>query len=295
MTDEPKRRLPRHQRVAESERPPMEFTERDGEILKMVNDCRILRSDQLERLFFQSRSTAQFRLSRLFHHEFLERHFLSVVSGGPASSLALYTLGKRGAQFLISRYGYERSQLRVFKRDTLGWHVVEHVLTINEVRVAVTVACREQGIELVEWRDETVFRAHPDYVELKDKRSRTRQKPVLPDGYFCLSTPKGTARFFLEVDRGTEALSKVAPQLQVYEAYTRSGQYQQRFQARSLRILIITTTLKRLDNLKAVARKVGGDRKYWFTTLEQITAEDVLTAPIWQQLDKCSSVRLIEV
>lgn len=294
MTDEPKRRLPRHQRVDESQRPSMEFTERDGEILKMVNDCRILRSDQLERLFFQSRSTAQFRLSRLFHHEFLERHFLSVVSGGPASSPALYTLGKRGAQLLISRYGYERSQLRVMKRDTLGWHVVEHVLTINEVRVAITVACREQGIELVEWRDETVFRAQPDYVELKDKRGRSRQKPVLPDGYFCLNTPKGKARFFLEVDRGTEALSKVAPQLQVYETYTSSGQYQQRFQARSLRILIVTTTLKRLDNLKAVTRKVGGDRKYWFTTLEQINPQTVLTAPIWQQLDSRSSLPLID-
>lgn len=282
MTHEPKRRLPRAQRVAESERPPMVLTDRDCDILKTINDCRILRSQQLESLFFQSRSTAQYRLSRLFHHEFLERHFLSVVSGAPAASPALYSLGKRGAHVLISRFGYDRNQLRLLKQEAIGWHLLEHVLTINDVRVAIMLACQLQGIELVEWQDETVFRAQPDYVELADKRGRKHKKPVLPDGYFCLNTPKGKARFFLEVDRGTEALSKVAPQLAVYEAYTSSGQYQERFQAKSLRILMVTTTPKRLHNLKAVARKVEGDRKYWFTTFDHITAQTVLTAPIWE-------------
>ncbi len=280
-----KRRLPRSQRVAEADRPNMVLTDRDCDILKLVNECRILRNSHIEALFFQSRSTAQFRLARLFHHEFLERHFLSVVSGGPASSPALYSLGKRGAHILITRLGYDRSHIHLVKNDAIGWHVLEHVLMINDVRVAIMQACRRQGITLMEWREENSFRAEPDYVEIKDKRNRTHKKPVLPDGYFCLDTPKGKARFFLELDRGTEVLSKVIPQLEVYEAYTASGQYQDRFHAKSLRILIVTTTPKRLENLKAVARKVEGDRKYWFTTFEQITPESVLTAPIWQQLD----------
>jgi hypothetical protein len=294
MTESKKRRLPRAKRVAEEDRPNMILTDRDCDILKLVNDCRILRNSHIEALFFQSRSTAQFRLSRLFHHEFLERHFLSVVTGGPASSPALYSLGKRGAYTLVSRFGYERDQIHRVKKEAIGWHVLEHVLMINDVRVAVMQACRQEGIDLLDWREENIFRAEPDYVEIKDKRERTHKKPVLPDGYFCLNTPKGKSRFFLELDRGTEVLSKVLPQLQVYEAYTVSGQYQTRFQAKSLRILIVTTTPKRLQSLKATARKVEGDRKYWFTTFDQIKSQTVLTAPIWQQLDSHTLHRLID-
>src|SRR5258708_25283628 len=94
-------RRPRHRRVVEEARPPMVLTARDREIIKAVNDHRALLQEHIQALFFQSRSTAQFRLQRLFQHEFLERHFLSVISGGPASSPAVYTLGKRGAQVLV--------------------------------------------------------------------------------------------------------------------------------------------------------------------------------------------------
>jgi hypothetical protein len=291
---ERKRRLPRAQRVAEDDRPTMILTERDLAIIKLVNDCRLLRGEQIEAVFFQSRSTAQYRLSRLYHHEFLDRHFQTVVSGGPAASPALYTLGKRGAHVLLHQEGYDRQQLRWFKGERLGWHVVEHILAINQVRIALQIACTQTGMTLAEWRDEIVFRAQPDTVTWKDKRGKTQHKPVLPDGYFCLSTPKGMARFFLEVDRGTEALSKVAPQLQVYEAYTSSGQYQERFQAKSLRILIVTTTPKRLDSLKTLTHSMGGDRKYWFTTLSSLTPATILTAPIWQQVDSPKRVPLIE-
>ena len=128
-------------------------------------------------------------------------------------------------------------------------------------------------------------RADPDYVKLIDSKGRTRKKPVLPDGYFRLVVPQGTAHFFLEVDRGTEPHSRFRPQVEVYEAYTASGQYQARYSKRSLRILVVTTAEGRLANLKKTVEKAGGDRKYWFTTFEQVTPETVLTGPIWQQLD----------
>ncbi|MBI1258520.1 MAG: hypothetical protein GC204_13715, partial [Chloroflexi bacterium] len=120
--DTPRKRLPRHKRVAEDERPNMALTERDCELIRTVNDYRAVTTDQLEALFFGSRSTAQYRLSRLFQHEFLDRNFLSVVSGAPGSSPAIYTLGKRGVAVLVEHFGYERSQIRLPKRGTLGWH-----------------------------------------------------------------------------------------------------------------------------------------------------------------------------
>lgn len=271
----------------------MILTERDCEILKMVNDCRALRSDQIERLFFQSRSTAQYRLQRLFHHEFLNRSFLTVVAGGPASSPAIYTLGKRGATVLVERFGYDRERLRLPKKGTIAWHQLEHLLKVNDIRLTITQAVTANGWILEEWRDETAFRASPDYVTLTNRRGQTQEKPVLPDGYFCMETPKGKARFFLEVDRGTEALSKFTPQIVVYEAYVDSGQYQARFAARSLRVLIITTTTRRLESLKTAIERSGGDSKYCLTTFDQLTPETVFTQPVWERVGSHDRVPLI--
>jgi hypothetical protein len=286
MTETKPTRRPRHRRVTEDKRPPMVLTARDREIIRAVNDYRVMLQDHVQALFFQSRSTAQFRLQRLFQHEFLERHFISVVSGGPASSPAVYTLGKRGAAVLVDSFGLDRSDIRLPK-GRFSWQFIEHVLTINDVRVAITLATQANGWLLEEWQDETVFRAKPDYVSLTDKRGTSRQKPVLPlpDGYFCLATPSGRSRFFLEVDKGTEELSKFRPQIRVYQAYTASGQYQERYQAKSLRVLIVAPTPRRLANLKAATRQAGGDRKYWFTTVAAISPDTVLTAPIWQTLE----------
>lgn len=297
MTATPKTtatRLSRSKRAPQEARPPMALTHRDRAVIRAVNDYRAMLGEHIQALFFTSRSTAQYRLARLFQHEFLERRFLSVVSGGPASSPAVYTLGKRGVQVLVDELGYDRSDLRLPKRATFAWQFIEHLLKINAVRVAVTIAASHNGWTLETWYDEPVFRATPDYVILTDQRGKRHKKPVLPNGYFCLLTPKGRARFFLEVDRGTEPHSKFRPQVLVYEAYTASGQYQERYQAKSLRILVVTTSQRRLANLKTVTRQAGGDRKWWFTTFDQVTPETVLTAAIWQPLDGDTPFPLID-
>ncbi|MBX3083947.1 MAG: replication-relaxation family protein [Anaerolineae bacterium] len=293
MSDTPKARRPRHKRVEEQERPVMVLTDRDKDIIRAVNDHRALKQEHIQALFFNSRSTAQFRLQRLYQNEFLDRQFLSVVSGGPAASPAIYTLEKRGVKVLVEELGLDRREVRLPK-GAFSWQFIEHLLKINDFRVAVALAARINGFTLEDWRDETVFRANPDYVTLHDKRDKPVKKPVLPDGYFCLAAPRGKARFFLEIDRGTEELSKFTPQIKVYNQYTASGQYAERFAAKSLRVLIISSSPRRQATLMEATKAVGGDRKYWFTTFGQISAETVFTAPIWQQLESDSSAPLIQ-
>ena len=287
-----RKRRPRGQRVAPGERPPMVLTARDREIIQAVNDYQLLLGGQIEALFFTSRSTAQYRLSRLYHNEFLDRHFMTVVSGGPAASPILYTLGQRGQEVLLQEFQYEPEHIRRFPK-TLAWRFVDHRIQINEVRVAVSLACQIKGFRLETWLDETVFRAKPEYVSLPDKHGKAAQKPVYPDAYFRLTVPQGQAHFFLELDRATEQRSKFRPQVEVYEAYTRSGLYERRFHTRSLRILIVTTTPQRLKNLKEVTRTAGGDRKYWFTTFDRIRPDTVLTEAIWERIESGESMPLI--
>ena len=265
---------------------------RDKDLLKAVNEHQALLGRQLEALFFTSRSTAQYRLQRLFQHEFLDRQFMAAVSGGPASSPILYTLGRRGQHILLSEFGVALDHIRRFPKQ-LSWQFLDHLIEINDIRIAVALACQRQGFTLETWLDEPHFRANPDYVTLKDKSGKTVPKPVYPDGYFCLHVPQGKTHFFLEHDRGTEPRSKFRPQIEVYQIYTQSGGYEQRFQTRSLRILIVTTSQERLFNLKEVTQRAGGDRKYWFTIFDQITPETVLTQPIWERMESNEKVALI--
>ena len=285
MSDTPptRKRLPRARRVSEDARPPMVLTERDRAIVATVNAYKALLGKQLERRFFSSRSTAQYRLQRLYQHEFLDRHFMPVVTTAPAASPMIYTLGKRGAYLLTRELGYAPAQLRRFPK-AIKWQFMEHLLAINEVRAAISLACRDHGFTLEEWLDEPVFRGAPEYVQVTDGKGKTSDKPVFPDGYFRIKTPQGTAHCFLEVDRATEQQSKFRPQVEVYEAYVASGQYQARFSPKSMRVLIVTTTTERMLNLKKTVEAAGGDAKYWFTTLAQVTEATVLTAPIWERL-----------
>ena len=56
---------------------------------------------------------------------------------------------------------------------------------------------------------------------------------------------------------------------------------EQRYGTRSLRVLTVTSGPKRLENLKREAEQVKGGRVFWFTTTDRITANMVVSMPIW--------------
>jgi hypothetical protein len=267
--------------VESSKRPAFRLTPRDCEIIRAVNDCRALQTRHIETLFFTSPKPAYKRLQKLYHHEYLDRQFITQVTRAPAASPIVYTITKLGASVLATAYGYTEDQFRFSSRSVTQWETLQHILAIADVWAAIVRASSESNIAVVEWRDELIFRSNPDTVWVKSVSGRQTKKPVLPDGYFHLKTPKGETRLFLEVDRGIEGLQQIKDQIQVYQEYMVSGGYQERFQAKSLRILIVTTGKKRRDNIRKAIASVGGGERYWVTTFEQMTSTDIFTAPIW--------------
>jgi hypothetical protein len=271
----------------------LKLTDRDREIIKAVNDFRALRAAHIHALFFgASPSATRSRLMRLFQHGYLDRQFLSLFNGSSAATPPLYTIGKKGAQLLIEAYGYEAADLRIPKKE-FSWQFVEHLSKITDFRIAVTLAARAHNWQIETWEDERVFKAATDYVLVTSDGSREQEKPVLPDGYFCLKTDRGRAHFFLEIDRGKEPERSFKPQIEIYEAYVRSGGYQARYSKKSLRILIVTTTERRIHKLKTITEKAGGDGKYLFTAFGQVSTETVLTVPIWQKLGSSQLFSLV--
>lgn len=284
MTSNNKRR-PRHERVVEAQRPPFRLNDRDALILKFINDCRALTTQQVETLFFKSAKPAYGRLHKLYHHEYVERQFITQVVTAPAASRVVYTIAPLGAAVLAQTYGYSPEDIHPASRQVRSWEKLQHLLAINDVRLALTRAVWDTpDMSMKDWRDEFMFRSAPRYVTVTTARGGDKRQPVYPDAYIHLATPRGEARFFLEVDLGTEGLEQVKGQIAIYQAYILSGRYHEDFQSRSLRILIVAPSPRRLENLVKAVESQGGGERYWLTTREQITPALLLTAPIWRKV-----------
>lgn len=287
------KRRPRHQRAEEDNRPEFRLTERDAEILKAINDCRALLTRQVEQMFYSSPTTCYKRLAKLYHHEYLERHFITQVARAPAASPIVYTITKLAASVLAATYQYTPDQFRYATKSLLAWDTLQHILAINDVYAATYRACHDMSVLLIDWRDELSFRASPDTVWITNSRGTQSKKPVLPDGYFHIRAPQGNARFFLEADLGTEGTTQFKSQVQVYQEYILSGAYEARFQAKSLRILVVTVSEQHLATLRRAIAEVGGGERYWLTTFDKVSPQTILTAPVWQKVGEEGSYALL--
>ncbi len=104
---------------------------------------------------------------------------------------------------------------------------------------------------------------------------------AVPDAYFVLRAGDKRAHFFLELDRATMSASRWERRVRAYVDYVASGRYEQQFGTHSLRILTVTTTRTRLGNLQRATAQVASESFFWFATLSDATAQDVLISPIW--------------
>lgn len=273
-------RLPRHLRVANP--PPMRLTARDVQVLQAVQDYRVLRRDQIQRLLFPSRNTANYRLQRLYQHGFLERRWRPVEYGHGAGQ-AVYLLGKRGEGLLTQSLTTDSQTAKgAGPSNTVRSPFLEHVMAVNDVRIAVTVSAQRAGQRIEQWAREDELKATHERAYVTTASGAQRSVAIIPDAYFVLGLEDRRAHFLLEVDRATETNGRWAQRVRAYLAYIASGQYTRCFGTTSLRILVITTSPERLANLKRATEQAGGGVVFWFTTLKRAGAEAALTQPIWQ-------------
>lgn len=283
-----------------------QLTPRDGLIIEAVWRYRCLTTPQIASLFFPTaactvNSQCLTRLRHLVRAGYLDRREQPQLrSDGRKPSL--FFLNKVGASFLVEELGVEPAALD-WKPSTndASWLFLSHLLATNDVRIAITIAAYARGWSLETWLDDrTLKRAGHDYVELLDPEGRPHRAAVVPDGYFVLSDGTYLYHHFLEVDRGTVTGSAAAwekrdwaRKVQVYLEYHRSGKFQSRYKTRSCRILTVVPSQARLSTLKRVTEEAGGRSRFWFTTMDQVRPDTVLSSPIWQAASSQEAHNLI--
>lgn len=280
-----KRKHPKYYRDSKNP-PPLRLQERDIQILKTVYDYRFLQTDHIQALLPGSREGIRRRLQKLYHNGYLERFFLPLPLG-VGSSKAIYTLDKKGAQLLIKSFGYEPERLRWhIKQTKTGANYLQHALMISNFRATLTMAVNSQpDLELLFWKQGKELR---DYVEIRDERGRRIRIPVVPDAFFGLKDKRGRMYFFLEADRGTMTMSRFLRKMRGYWIYWKRGLHTKRYHIRNFRVLTVTNSQKRVENLARVTQKADdrkqGSKMFWFTHDKQIRLDDPqsIVGAIWK-------------
>jgi hypothetical protein len=276
-----KKRLSQYVRADGEACPPMRLTARDGRILEAIHAYDGLLSDlQIQKLFFTGASQMQLRMRLLYQHGYVARPDRRRRA---SISTMVYWLDTKGAAYIAGLSGIPLEEFS-YRREP-KWMQLEHDLAVNDVRITFAEACRKTpNFAMEEWIPQSEFWAHPDRVEYRLPNGRAASRFIRPDGLCIIRHGDYYSRLLLEVDRAQEdnpriGREKIIPGI----AYLRSAAYKRRFGFSSGRWLFITTSLRRLMNMKRQTETLAGNdaKLFFFTIFDALTPQSLLTAPIW--------------
>jgi Replication-relaxation len=290
-----RKRLRTLSRANKEDLPGFRLTQRDVEIIKAIGEYRALTTAQVERLFFRPQhvtngvnARCKLRLKLLFHHGYIDRDEQPTKLSEGRKPLVNF-LSRLGAEYLSHLEGYQVDWHP--KNNDVSYPFLEHLLATNDVRIAVTLSAKHNDYEITTWLDEKTLKSPQmkDRIVIKGERGGKEKAAVVPDSYFRIATQEDFYNFFLECDMGTVTVDATGEgrrdfmrKVKAYLIYYSSGLYEKRYQSRDMRVLTVTTSERRMENLISVTQVAGGKGRFWFTTFAALKQGDILTSPIWR-------------
>jgi hypothetical protein len=224
--------------------------ERDRRLLAELATMRLIDRELAKvAVGFRSTTRANSRLLKLTRAGLLNRFFVGSVAAGRK---AIYTLSKKGGNLAETEY---RPISRSHGKTLVGDLYVDHQMHINEVYCTAKFRSLPMGARLVGWR---VF-----YAPLSE-HSR-----LVPDGYFELNSPGGIPPMFLEVDLGHQSMRVWEQKVRQYLHLAVSGDFTRLFRKAQFRVLVITTSQRRLQTIRSVIAKQT-DKLFWLSDFQTI-------------------------
>ncbi len=201
----------------------------------------------------------------------------------------VYALGDKGADLLADEFGIDRGKIKWNEKnkEAKDRHI-QHTLMISNFRICFELALRNlPDTNLLFWEKENP-KELKGYVYIRDLQGREFRAPIVPDGFFGIKDAKGKAYFFIEADQSTMTNARFLKKMIAYWNWWKQGKHTKRFGIKAFRVLIITKTQKRKENLREITKKADerqkGSLMFWFTSEGKYNLEEpgtVLT-PIWQ-------------
>lgn len=290
--------MPRFRRA--SEPPAFRLTDDDVEIVRLLARHRFLRSTHIAALVGRSLDRTNDRLSKLFHHGYIDRPRAQLDYYPSAGSAPIaYALADRGARLLIERDGADFANVEWSRKNReAGRPFIEHQLEIIDFYVALQrAAASREDVQIIhpdqivtEFPDQSFAARNPFALRVKlTDQGVARGVGLVPDLVFGLRLPDGSRRcFMVEIDRGTMPIVRTNPtqtsfarKMRVYLAAYAAKQHERHFGWKTFRVLTITTDADRMSSMASALRRIHvsngpGPGLFFFTTRSDLADGDPL-------------------
>ena len=209
---------------------------------------------------FHSTTRANARLLALTRAGLIDRFFVGTPAGGKK---ALYYLSSAGAKLVGAT---QRAPRRRRDEVVTANAFVDHQLGINDIYILLKFRpITEDGAKFIRW-------------ETFD-RPIDAQRSLIPDGYVEIQRLSKPIQAFLEFDLGHENLTVWKAKARSYVRYARSGEFERTFRLPHFKVLIVTTTERRVEAIRRAVATVT-DKIFWLAAMDAVRDRG-LWSPLW--------------
>lgn len=212
--------VPRRVRVAHVEWVGERLNEREWAVAETINLLRLMRGDQIERLFFSHLSSSHAAsvsrgrvLRRLVAWQVLDALPRRVGGSLRGSSGSVFALAITGQRLLAERQSAAGQPIRVRHPGVPTDRTIRHTLAVSELYTAVQEQAGATGATLVAFAAEPAC-WWPDGLG----------GYIKPDAYLALDGPQGRDHWWVEADLATESLPTIKRKLLTYLSFVDRGQ-----------------------------------------------------------------------
>lgn len=282
----------------EPDRYPLQLKQRDLDILALIYEHRFIPSDHITSLIPGSERKILERLQKLFHHGYVDRLADARIRTRSGSERMCYAITHRAAQLLSSELGIDVTSVNwASKNKSVTDRHVKHTTMISKFHTALTLACTaKNGVSLTTWKEhrgsgQNIDPELADTVKIEIQEGRyagvVERRRIVPDAFIVLEDAEFLHSLFLEADRSTMTTERFLKKLNSYWVWWKSGGCKKKLGVQNFRVLTVTQSKQRRDNLKRIAVDAspgtGGSSMFWFASEKDYSIADPasILAPIW--------------
>jgi hypothetical protein len=245
------------------------LSERDWMVIEIVNRLRLVRGDQIERLFFTNLSDRSQVVTRgRVLRRLVDWRVLDVlprrVGGSPrGSSGSVYALGLVGQRLLAERQQLAGNATRIRHAGISTDRTVRHTLAVSELYVGLVESAGSSGAAVAS------FEAEPACWWPNGLGGHLK-----PDAYLLLIQGQVRDHWWVEVDLATESLPTLKRKLAVYLDFAQNGQLGP--SGVIPRVLITTPAEGRYDAVRHLITRLPDPAEQLFIGITERQAADYL-------------------
>lgn len=193
------------------------------------------------------------------------------------SDYLVYSLGKKGASLVSQNKG---AKIEAKPSKEIGVSFMRHALMISDFRLVLEAALKNNDtFKLAVWRELGPI----DAVHCNGERL-----PIAPDAFFAIDHKDYVMHFFLEADRSTMTLERMANKFKGYWNWKIEEGHKRKIGIANFRVLTICLSDERVENLRQIAKNAdanqAGSEMFWFTCEKTYNLEnaDAILEAIWK-------------